>query len=70
MGSLRFIDTESHSMEVLELTSCTGREFRRLAPSLEAGFQAHFAEWRLDGWPRTAWAVPSDYRLVVYGVSH
>jgi hypothetical protein len=41
-------------MEVLDLTSLTADEFRQLVPPFEAAFQAHMAEWRLDGQPRTA----------------
>jgi Helix-turn-helix of DDE superfamily endonuclease len=29
-------------------------EFRQLVPPFEAAFQAHMADWRLDGKPRTA----------------
>jgi hypothetical protein len=39
---------------VLDLTSLTLDEFRRLVPSFEAAFQAHMAQWRFDGQPRTA----------------
>jgi hypothetical protein len=39
---------------VLDLTSVTLEEFRPLVPSFEAAFQAHMADWRLDGKPRTA----------------
>jgi Helix-turn-helix of DDE superfamily endonuclease len=36
------------------LTSLTVDEFRQLVPPFERTFQAHMAEWRLDGRPRTA----------------
>jgi hypothetical protein len=36
------------------LTSLTLEEFRRLVPPFEAAFQAHMAQWRFDGQPRTA----------------
>jgi hypothetical protein len=39
---------------VLDLTSLTLEEFRRLLPPFEAAFQAHMAQWRFDGQPRTA----------------
>jgi Helix-turn-helix of DDE superfamily endonuclease len=39
---------------VLDLTSLTLEEFRRLVPPFEAAFQAHMAQWRFDGQPRTA----------------
>jgi hypothetical protein len=39
---------------VLDLTSVTLDEFRRLVPPFEAAFQAHLAQWRFDGQPRTA----------------
>ena len=54
MGSLRFADLQTRPTEVLDLTSLTLDEFRRLVPPLEATFQAHMADWRLDGQPRTA----------------
>jgi Helix-turn-helix of DDE superfamily endonuclease len=54
MGTLRFADIETRPTEVLDLTSLTIEEFRELVPPFEAAFQAHMAEWRLDGRPRTA----------------
>jgi hypothetical protein len=39
---------------VLDLTSLTLDEFGRLVPPFEAAFQAHMAQWRFDGQPRTA----------------
>jgi hypothetical protein len=54
MGSLQFADLQTRPTEVLDLTSLTVDEFRRLVPPFEAAFQAHMAAWRLDGQPRTA----------------
>jgi Helix-turn-helix of DDE superfamily endonuclease len=54
MGTLRFADLQTRPMEVLDLTSLTVDEFRQLVPPFEAAFQAHMAEWCLDGQPRTA----------------
>jgi Helix-turn-helix of DDE superfamily endonuclease len=54
MGHLRFTDLQSRPLEVLDLTSLTLEEFRRLVPPFEAAFQAHMAQWRFDGQPRTA----------------
>jgi Helix-turn-helix of DDE superfamily endonuclease len=38
---------------VLDLTSLTLDEFRRVVPPFEAAFQAHMAKWRFDGQPRS-----------------
>jgi hypothetical protein len=54
MGSLRFADLQTRHTEVLDLTSLTIAEFRRLVLPFESAFQAHMAAWRLDGRPRTA----------------
>ncbi len=54
MGHLRFTDLQTRPLEVLDLTSLTLDEFRRLVPPFEAAFQAHMAQWRFDGRPRTA----------------
>jgi len=54
MGTLRFADLQTRPTEVLDLTSLTMDEFRQLAPPFEAAFQAHMADWRLDGKLRTA----------------
>jgi hypothetical protein len=54
MGTLRFADLQSRPTELLDLTSLTVEEFQQLVPPFEATFQAHMAEWRLDGQPRTA----------------
>lgn len=53
MGHLRFTDLQTRPLEVLDLTSLTLDEFRRLVPAFEAAFQAHMAQWRFDGQPRT-----------------
>jgi hypothetical protein len=54
MGTLRFVNLQTRSTEVLDLTSLTVDEFQQLVPSFEAAFQAHMADWRLDGKRRTA----------------
>jgi hypothetical protein len=54
MGSLRFTNIQTRPTEVLDVTSLTVEEFQRLVPPFEAAFQAHLAQWRLDGRPRTA----------------
>jgi hypothetical protein len=54
MGGLRFTDIQTRPTEVLDLTSLTMEEFQRLVLPFEAAFQAHMAQWRLDGRPRTA----------------
>ena len=36
------------------MTSLTVAALQRLVPPFEAAFQAHMADWRLDGPPRTA----------------
>jgi Helix-turn-helix of DDE superfamily endonuclease len=54
MGSLRFTDIQPRPTEVLDLTSLTLDEFQRLVPPFEVAFQAHMAQWCLDGRPRTA----------------
>jgi Helix-turn-helix of DDE superfamily endonuclease len=54
MGHLRFTDLQTRPLEVLDLTRLTLDEFRRLSPPFEAAFQAHMAQWRFDGQPRTA----------------
>jgi hypothetical protein len=54
MGNLRFTDIQTRPTEVLDLTSLTMDEFQRLVLPFEAAFQAHMAQWRLDGRPRTA----------------
>jgi Helix-turn-helix of DDE superfamily endonuclease len=54
MGNLRFTDLQTRPLEVLDLTSVTLDEFRRLVPPFKAAFQAHMAQWRFDGQPRTA----------------
>jgi DDE superfamily endonuclease len=45
---------------VLDLTSLTMDEFRPFAPPFEAAFQAHMADWRLDGKLRTARRYTTD----------
>ena len=52
MAGVRFSDVQSRPMEFLDLTSLTLDEFEQLVPPFEAAFQAHMAQWRLDGKPR------------------
>jgi hypothetical protein len=54
MGSLRFTDIQTRPTAVLDLTRLTVDEFRPWVPPFEAAFQAHMAQWRLAGRPRTA----------------
>jgi hypothetical protein len=54
MGHLRFTDLQTRPLEVLDLTSLTLDEFRRVVSPFEAAFQAHMTQWRFDGQPRTA----------------
>jgi hypothetical protein len=54
MGGLRYEQIKNKASDVLDMTSLTEAEFELLVPSFEAAFQAHMAEWRLDGKPRTA----------------
>jgi Helix-turn-helix of DDE superfamily endonuclease len=54
MGSLRFTDIQTRPTEGLDLTSLTVEEFQHVVLPFEAAFQAHMAQWRLDGQPRTA----------------
>ena len=58
MGHVRFTDLQTRPLEVLDLTSLTLDEFRRLVPPFEAAFQAHMAQWRFDGQPRTSAGTP------------
>jgi hypothetical protein len=54
MTRLRYADLARKPMDVLDMTSLTPDEFQILVPAFEAAFQAHMAEWRLDGKRRTA----------------
>jgi hypothetical protein len=54
MTRLRYRDLARKPMDVLDMTSLTPDEFQLLLPPFEAAFQAHMAQWRLDGKPRTA----------------
>jgi DDE superfamily endonuclease len=60
MGSLRFTDIQPRSTEVLDLTSLTVEECQHLVLPFEAAFQAHMAQRRLDGQPRTARRYTTD----------
>ena len=54
MAHLQYTDVQDRPTEFLDLTSLTLDEFRQLVPPFEAAFQAHMAQWRFDGRPRTA----------------
>ena len=54
MPRLRYSDLIRKPMDVLDMTSLTPDEFQILMPPFEVAFQAHMADWRLDGKPRTA----------------
>ncbi len=54
MTGVRFADVRFRPTEFLDFTSLTVEEFESLLPAFEAAFQAHMAEWCLDGKPRTA----------------
>jgi hypothetical protein len=54
MGTLRFADLQTRPTEVLDWTRLTVEEFQHLVLPVEAAFQAHRAQWRLDGRPRPA----------------
>jgi Helix-turn-helix of DDE superfamily endonuclease len=54
MGNLRFVALQTRPTEVLDLTSLTVAEFQSLVAPFEAAFQAHMADWRLEGQPRPA----------------
>jgi Helix-turn-helix of DDE superfamily endonuclease len=54
MNRLHYRDLVRKPMDVLDMTSLTPNEFELLVPAFEQAFQAHMAEWRLDGKPRTA----------------
>jgi len=54
MPRLRYTDVARKPTDVLDMTSLTVDEFQALLPSFEQAFQAHMAEWRLDGKPRSA----------------
>jgi hypothetical protein len=60
MGNLRFTDLQTRPLEMLDLTSVTLDEFQRLVPPFEGAFQAHMAQWRFDGQPRTARRYTTD----------
>lgn len=54
MAGVRFADLAKNPVEVLDFTSLTLEEFQLLVAPFECAFQAHMANWRLDGKPRTA----------------
>ena len=45
---------------MLDLTRLTGEAFQQWVPPFELAFQAHMADWRLDGQPRTARRYTTD----------
>jgi hypothetical protein len=54
MSRLSYAKLARKPMDVLDMTSLTPDEFDILVPPFEQAFQAHMADWRLDGKPRTA----------------
>lgn len=54
MPGLCYTDLVRKPTDVLDMTSLTPEEFEVLVPAVETAFQAHMAEWRLDGKRRTA----------------
>ena len=54
MSRLSYAKLARKPMDVLDMTSLTPDEFAILVPPFEHAFQAHMADWRLDGKPRTA----------------
>jgi hypothetical protein len=54
MAAVRFIEVQARPIEFLDLTSLTLDEFDQLIEPFEEAFQAHMAQWRLDGKPRTS----------------
>jgi hypothetical protein len=60
MGSLRFTEIQTRPTEGLDLTSLTLEEVQRVVPPFEAAFEAHMADWRLEGRPRTARRYTTD----------
>jgi hypothetical protein len=54
MVGLRYQDLANRPDKFRHLTSLPADEFTRLLEPFEAAFQAHMADWRLEGQPRTA----------------
>jgi hypothetical protein len=52
--ALRYKDLKGKKYQLLDLTSLTEAEFELLVVSFEQHFQAHMAQWRIDGKPRQA----------------
>jgi hypothetical protein len=50
---LRYKDLKGKKYDLLDLTSLTEAEFEILVVPFEQKFQAHMAQWRMDGKPRT-----------------
>ena len=53
MARLTYANLARKPMDVLDMTSLTPEEFQQLIPAFETAFQAHMAEWCLDGTRRT-----------------
>ena len=49
MGRLTYAEVAAKPADVLALTSLTVDEFQELVEPFEAAFQAHMAEWTLEG---------------------
>src|SRR5262245_22815902 len=60
MAGLRCTDLQTRPTEVLDWTNLTVEEFQQLAPPFDTAFQAHRAQWRCDGHPRTARRYTTD----------
>jgi|SRR6266540_2431305 len=54
MTHLRYTELARKPIDVLDMTSLMPDECQLLVPAFETAFQAHMAEWRLYGKPRTA----------------
>ena len=54
MARLTYTDLARKPMAVLGMTRLKPDEFQQLVPACETAFQAHLAEWCLDGTRRTA----------------
>jgi len=54
MARLTYTELARKPMDVLDMTSLTPDEFQQLVPAFETAFQAHMAEWCLDGRRRTS----------------
>lgn len=50
--ALRYRELKGKQYELLDMTSLTEAEFEQLVVPFEQQFQAHMAQWRIDGKPR------------------